>query len=59
MKTNTAWNCEPSQRTLFEEPIIRLLMMRDGVDIAALRKLWPTAARRWRPAEAPPTPPTS
>ena len=50
MNTNTAWNCEPSQRMLFEEPIIRLLMMRDGVDAATLRSLWPTATRRWQPA---------
>jgi hypothetical protein len=48
MNTNTAWNCEPSQRMLFEEPIIRLLMTRDGVDVATLRRLWPKATRRWQ-----------
>ena len=38
MDMNTAWNCEPSQRTLFEEPIIQLLMTLDRVDAESLRK---------------------
>ena len=39
------WNAEPSPYTVLEEPIIRLLMMRDGVDVTILKRLWPRPPR--------------
>jgi hypothetical protein len=44
--SNSAWNAEPSPNTVLEEPIIRLLMRRDGVDVAVLKRLVATAHTR-------------
>ena len=43
--TNT-WNVEPSADMLLAEPIIQLLMKRDGIDTAILRRLRPQGRRQ-------------